>query len=34
MYVIPFEFVELFILLGAVGMLMRKLGQRDKYIHI
>lgn len=33
-YVVPFEFIELFVLVVAVGMLMRKLGYKAKYIRI
>lgn len=33
-YVVPFEFIEIFVLVVVVGMLMRKLGYKAKYIRI
>jgi hypothetical protein len=34
LYVVPFEFVEIFVLLLAIGLVMRALGQKDKWIRL
>jgi len=34
LYVVPFEFVETFVLLIAIGLVMRALGYKDKWIRL
>ena len=34
LYVVPLEFVEIFVLLLAIGLVMRALGQNDKWIRL
>lgn len=34
LYVVPFEFVESFVLLAAIGLVMRALGYKDKWIRL
>jgi hypothetical protein len=34
LYVVPFEFVEIFVLLLAIGLVMRALGLKDKWIRL